>query len=41
MVASYAAVMPSFRGVLGEENLFRIVAYIKSLATASVQEGRR
>ncbi len=41
IVASYAPVMPSFRGVIGEEDLVRIVAYIKSLASSSVQEGRR
>ena len=41
VVASYAPLMPSFRGVLGEDELVRIVAYIKSLASSSVQEGRR
>ena len=41
VVASYANVMPSFRGAVGEEDLVKIVAYIKSLATSSVAEGRR
>ncbi len=32
VVASYAPVMPSFAGVIGEDDLIRIIAYIKSLA---------
>ena len=32
IVASYAPVMPSFKGVIGEDDLLKIVAYIKSLA---------
>ena len=32
IVASYAPVMPSFAGVIGEEDLLKIIAYIKSLA---------
>lgn len=32
VVASYAPVMPSFSGVIGEEDLIRLIAYIKSLA---------
>ncbi len=32
VVASYAPVMPSFAGVLGEDDLIRLIAYIKSLA---------
>ncbi len=32
VVASYAPVMPSFKGVIGEEDLVKIIAYIKSLA---------
>jgi cytochrome c oxidase subunit II len=31
IVASYAPVMPSFKGVIGEEDLVKIIAYIKSL----------
>ena len=41
VVASYAPVMPSFRGAIGEDELVAIVAYIKSLAASSVAEGRR
>lgn len=33
VVASYDPVMPSFAGVIGEEDLVRIIAYIKSLAS--------
>jgi cytochrome c oxidase subunit 2 len=36
IVASYQPAMPSFDGVLGEEDLIRIIAYIKSLAAARV-----
>ncbi len=32
VVAGYAPVMPSYRGVIGEEELVKIIAYIKSLA---------
>ena len=32
VVASYAPVMPSFKGVIGEDDLVTIIAYIKSLA---------
>ncbi len=32
IVASYPPVMPSFKGVIGEEDLVKIIAYIKSLA---------
>ncbi len=32
VVASYDPVMPSFKGVIGEEDLVKIIAYIKSLA---------
>ena len=31
IVASYAPIMPSFKGVIGEEDLMKIVAFIKSL----------
>jgi cytochrome c oxidase subunit 2 len=40
VVASYAPVMPSFNGVLGEEDLVKIIAYIKSLSPR-VAEGPR
>ena len=33
LVASYAPVMPSFAGQIGESELLKLVAYIKSLAT--------
>lgn len=33
--AGYAPVMPSYRGQVNEEQIFELVAYIKSLATAS------
>ena len=32
VVASHTPVMPSFKGVMPEEDLLRIVAYIESLA---------
>ena len=32
IVASYAPVMPSFKGVIGEDDLVKIIAFIKSLA---------
>ena len=31
VVASYAPVMPSFKGVIGEDDLVALIAYIKSL----------
>ena len=31
VVASYAPVMPSFTGVIGEDDLVKLVAYIESL----------
>lgn len=37
VVASYAPVMPSFDHVIGEEDLVKIIAYIKSLAPRVVQ----
>ena len=37
IVASYAPVMPSFDGVIGEEDLVKIIAYIKSLAPRVAQ----
>ena len=35
VVASYAPLMPSYKGVIGEEDLVKIIAYIKSLASAA------
>ena len=40
IVASYADKMPSFKGVIGEEDLLKIVAYIKSLAPQAAQRSR-
>jgi cytochrome c oxidase subunit 2 len=40
VVASYAPVMPSFAGVIGEEDLMKIIAYIKSLPPRVVQAAR-
>ena len=31
VVASYAPLMPSFAGVIGEDDLLKIIAFIKSL----------
>lgn len=39
IVASYDPVMPSYQSVIAEENLVRIVAYIKSLAPLSPAAG--
>ena len=35
VVASYEPVMPSFQGVIGEGDLVRVIAYIKSLASST------
>ncbi|HET7883462.1 MAG TPA: cytochrome c oxidase subunit II [Acetobacteraceae bacterium] len=35
VVASYQPVMPSFKGVIGEEDLLKLVAYIKSLGAGN------
>jgi cytochrome c oxidase subunit 2 len=40
VVAGYAPIMPSFAGQLGEDEVFALVAYIKSLST-SVSTGPR
>ena len=37
LVASYAPVMPSFAGQIGEEDLLKLIAYIKSLAPETPQ----
>jgi len=39
VVASYDPVMPSFKSVIAEEDLVRIIAFIKSLAPRSVAAG--
>ena len=41
IVASFDPVMPSFDRVIGEEDLIKIVAYIKSLAPRVVQAGTK
>jgi cytochrome c oxidase subunit 2 len=33
VVASYQPVMPSFKGVIGEDDLVKLVAYIESLGS--------
>jgi cytochrome c oxidase subunit 2 len=38
VVASYAPLMPSFKGVIGEEDLVKIIAYIKSLGSRLTRE---
>ena len=38
IVAGYAPVMPSFAGQIGEEDLLKIIAYIKSIGPKG--EGR-
>ena len=40
VVASYEPIMPSFKGVIGEEDLMKIIAYIKSLPPRVVQAAR-
>jgi cytochrome c oxidase subunit 2 len=40
VVASYAPVMPSFDKVIGEEDLLKIIAYIKSLAPRVMRAGQ-
>ena len=37
IVAGYAPIMPSFAGQIGEEDIFKLVAYIKSLAAQRPQ----
>jgi cytochrome c oxidase subunit II len=32
VVAGYAPIMPSFAGQLGEEDILKLIAYIKALA---------
>jgi cytochrome c oxidase subunit 2 len=33
VVAGFAPIMPSFRGVVGEDQLVKLMAYLKSLST--------
>ena len=35
IVAGYPPIMPSFAGQIGEDDVFKLVAYIKSLATST------
>jgi len=37
VVASFEPVMPSFSGVIGQDDLVRLVAYIRSLAAEKPQ----
>jgi cytochrome c oxidase subunit II len=37
--AGYAPDMPSFRGVVSEEDLVKLIAYLESLATAANRQG--
>jgi len=39
LVASYAPIMPSFSGVIGEDNLVKLIAYVESLAANGQPEG--
>jgi cytochrome c oxidase subunit 2 len=41
IVASFAPVMPSFAGVIGEDDLVKLVAYVESLAAQSQPEGNQ
>ncbi|WP_448206941.1 cytochrome c oxidase subunit II [Azospirillum sp. sgz302134] len=41
IAAGYPAIMPSFAGQIGEEDLVRIVAYIKSLGNESLRPAER
>ena len=36
IVAGYAPIMPSFAGQISEEDLLKLVAYIKSLRTGAI-----
>jgi cytochrome c oxidase subunit 2 len=36
-VAGYAPIMPSFAGQIGEEDILKLLAYIKSLAAQAAQ----
>jgi cytochrome c oxidase subunit 2 len=40
VVASYGPLMSSFKGVIGEEDLVKIIAYIKSLTPRVAREPR-
>jgi cytochrome c oxidase subunit II len=39
IVAGYAPVMPSFRGVVTEDEMVKLVAYLKSLSSSSTDRG--
>jgi cytochrome c oxidase subunit 2 len=39
VVAGYAPVMPSFRGIVTEDEMVKLIAYLKSLSSASTASG--
>jgi cytochrome c oxidase subunit 2 len=39
IVAGYAPIMPSFRGIVTEDEMVKLIAYLKSLSTASAAGG--
>jgi len=39
VVASYAPIMPSFAGVIGEDDLVKLIAYVESLGAAPQHQG--
>lgn len=40
IVAGYRAIMPTYRGVIGEAEAMKLVAYLRSLATVPMRQGR-
>jgi len=41
IAAGYPAIMPSFDGQIGEEDLLKLISYVKSLGNASTGAGER
>ena len=41
IVAGYAPIMPSFRGAVSEDDLVKLIAYLKSLSTARTLPSRQ
>jgi cytochrome c oxidase subunit II len=39
IVVGFAPIMPSFRGAVTEDELVKLIAYLKSLSTSSGQQG--
>jgi cytochrome c oxidase subunit II len=39
IVVGFAPIMPSFRGAITEDELVKLIAYLKSLSTSSGQQG--